>query len=78
MNTADRIEASGLKDAEIARLSGLHLATVNRYRKGELQPREAEHIKRLAEALGCRPADLRPDLAAVFCDKTKARPKRAG
>jgi transcriptional regulator with XRE-family HTH domain len=66
MNTQKLIEICGMKDAEIARLAGVHRATVGRWRLGLQQPDTAEAIVGLARALGVKPALVRPDLAAVF------------
>lgn len=65
MDIQKRIERSGLTDAQIAAELGTQPATVWRYRKGQRRPNET-HLRRLSQLLGCTPADLRPDLAALF------------
>lgn len=65
MGTQEAIARSGLKDRQISEAVGKSIPTVWRWRNGELTP-EPQDCKRLAEILGCTPADLRPDLAEIF------------
>jgi len=66
MSASKQIGISHLTDAQIARLTDAHPATVGRWRKGQNQPETADAIARLAKALGVSPAKIRPDLAKVF------------
>lgn len=51
-----RLEA-GLTQAELAAAAGLNAATVSHLESGKTDP-QPRSLKRLAAALGCRPADL--------------------
>ena len=61
---------SGLGDGAIAERMGVSRVTVWRWRPGKLMP-AAGTLPRLSDVLGCSPADLRPDLAALFSEAKK-------
>ena len=52
-------EQAALTQAELAAKAGITQTHLSRIERGEIQPRPAT-IRRLAEALGVRPADLMP------------------
>ena len=65
MSTPITIKASGLTDAELALAAGVNTSTAWRWRTGKVLPGTGE-LAKLAAVLKCKPADLRPDLAALF------------
>jgi transcriptional regulator with XRE-family HTH domain len=65
MTTETKIAASGMTDAEIAKAAGVNTSTAWRWRTGKVKPGTGE-LRKLAAVLSCTPADLRPDLAALF------------
>lgn len=55
----DRMVSKGWNQAELARRAGLTRDSISTYIKGKVLPTEANR-HRLAETLGCAPADLWP------------------
>lgn len=48
---------SGMRNAELARMTGLTKTAVGYYVAGKCEPK-ASHLKRLCEALGCSADDI--------------------
>lgn len=61
----ERIERSGKSANAIAAEAGISPGYLSLIRNGHRQV-GPETLVRLAQALNCKPADLRPDLAHVF------------
>lgn len=66
MKLTSLMARTGMTDVQIARAVGVHCSTVGRWRKGTVEPSEPGTIAILARVLACTPADIRPDLAALF------------
>ena len=65
MTTPTAITNSGLTNQEISAATGVNTSTAWRWRTGQVVPK-IDDLAKLAKVLGCRPADLRPDLARLF------------
>lgn len=65
MDIAETIKASGKTRAEICAEAGISQPTLSMVESGKRKIGPA-HCTLLARALGVSPADLRPDLAAIF------------
>lgn len=59
---SEKIQLSGLARTEIARRAGVPYATARRWSLGESEPK-LNQIAGLAQALGCDPSDLIPEVA---------------
>jgi len=68
MNIFGIFRASGLTDAQIAEEMGVSPSTVWRWRHSKFEVGLYDVVQ-LSKLLGCTPAELRPDLAALFSVK---------
>ena len=60
------IEQSGKPRAQIWKEAGITSPFLSMLQSGDRRVGNPDTIRSLAEALGCTPADLRPDLAELF------------
>lgn len=67
LTIGQRIERSGKTRTELAQEVGVSRPYMSQIASGTRKP-GAAILARLADALNCKPADLRPELAAVFTD----------
>ncbi len=63
MNIQQRLRESGRKQADIARELGVSEGTVSKWVTGTVP---ADRLADFSQATGIPPAELRPDIAAVF------------
>jgi DNA-binding transcriptional regulator YdaS (Cro superfamily) len=74
MTLSDYLSKPGISAVGIARQLGISHTTVLRWRDGQVPP---ERVGDLARITGLTPADLRPDLAAVFGEPRPATTAQA-